>query len=42
MFWKLLIGAARAATHINRTVTAVAAATVITVGVIDFLKNRRK
>lgn len=42
MFWKILTGAAKAAFHLNRTVTGVGAAIVITVGVYDFLKHRPK
>ena len=41
MFWRLLTGAARAAFHINRTVTALGAATIIMIGVHDFMKQRR-
>jgi hypothetical protein len=40
MFWKILMGAAKAAFHINRTVTALGAATIIVIGVHDYLKNR--
>jgi hypothetical protein len=42
MFWKILSTAARAAITINRTVTALGAATVIGVGVYDFIRSRRK
>lgn len=41
MFWKILTGTARAAFHINRTVTALGAAVVILMGVHDFMKQRR-
>ena len=41
MFWKILTGAAKVAFHLNRTVTALGAATIIIVGVHDYLKQRR-
>lgn len=42
MFWKILIGAGKAAFHLNRTVTALGAAIIITVSVHDFLKKRKR
>jgi hypothetical protein len=42
MFWKILIGTANAAFHINRMTTAIGAAIIITVGVHDYLKARKK
>ena len=41
MFWKILTGAARAAFHINRTVTALGAAAIILIGVHDYMKARK-
>lgn len=42
MFWKILTGVASAAFHINRTVTALGAATVILIGVHDYLQARKR
>lgn len=42
MFWKILSAVVRTSTAINRTVTALGAATIITLGVYEFVKNRRK
>ena len=42
MFWKILTGFARAAITINKSVTAIGAAVVITVGVYDYLKHRKE
>lgn len=42
MFWKIVTGAARAAFHINRTVTALGAATLIVLAVHDIVKARNK
>jgi hypothetical protein len=41
MFWRILTGTARAAFHINRTVTALGAAAIILMGVHDFMKQRK-
>lgn len=41
MIWKALAIAARAAIHINHTVVAISAATVIVLGVRDYLKARK-
>lgn len=42
MFWKILIGTARAAFHINRTVTALGAASIILIGIHDYMKARKR
>lgn len=42
MFWKFLAGLSKATFHISRSATALGAAVVISVGVYDFLKARKK
>jgi len=42
MFWKFLAGLSKATFHISRSATAIGAAVVISVGVYDFLKARKK
>jgi len=42
MFWRIVAGITRTAISINRTVTALGIATIIGVGVYDFLKTRRR
>lgn len=42
MFLKFLAGLSMATFHISRSMTAVGAAVVITFGVYDFLKARKK
>lgn len=40
MFWKFLAGAARSTLLIQRTVSAIGVATIVGVGLYDFLKSR--
>lgn len=42
MFWNVLSGIVRTTVAINRSLTAVGAAVIITVGVYDFLKHRQR
>ena len=42
MFWRILAGTVRTAVAINRSVTAVGLAVVITVNVYDYLKKRNE
>jgi len=42
MFWKILSAVVRTSTALHKTVTGLGAATIITIGVYEFLKNRRK
>lgn len=42
MFWKFLSGTLRFSLTLQRTVTALGAATIIIVGVHDYLKQRRR
>lgn len=42
MFWKVLAGMAKGSFYLSRTATALGAAVVITVGVYDFLKARKR
>ena len=41
MFWKALGAVLRTSITLHRTVTALGAATIIVVGVHDYLKNRK-
>lgn len=41
MFWRIVAGTLRLSLTLHRTVTALGAATIIIVGVHDYLKNRR-
>lgn len=42
MFWKVLSGLARGSFLLQRSVTALGVATIITIGVYDFLKARKR
>ena len=42
MFWNVLSGVVRTSIAINRSLTAVGAAVIITVGVYDYLKARQR
>lgn len=41
MFWRILTGVLKTSLTLHRTVTALGAATIIVVGVHDYLKNRK-
>ena len=42
MFWKILAGVLKTSITIHRTVTALGAATIIIIGVHDYIKNRKQ
>jgi hypothetical protein len=42
MFWKVLGGVMRGSIMINRTFTALGAATIITIGVYDYIQARKR
>lgn len=42
MFWKILSGVLRTSVTLSRTATALGAAIVITVGVYDFMRARKR
>ena len=42
MFWNFLSGLAKGSFYLSRTATALGAAVVITVGVYDLLKERKR
>lgn len=42
MIWKVLTNILRGAVLINKTVTAVGAATIIAIGVYDYVRNQRR
>lgn len=42
MFWRIIGSVVRTAVAVNKTVTALGAATVIMVGVYDYMRNRRR
>jgi len=42
MFWKILAGVLKTSITLHRTVTALGAATIIVVGVHDYLRKRRE
>ena len=42
MIWKILTNILRGEVLVNKTVTAVGAATIIAIGVYDYVRNQRR
>lgn len=42
MFWKIIGSVVRVSVAVNRTVTALGAATIIILGVYDYTKRRKR
>lgn len=42
MFWRIVLGVTKVSVNLSRSATALGAAIVITVGVYDYLRARRR